>query len=155
MRCANTSKNEHQIISTSMKELSIFLFVFCLGLSPSDKVDRRDKGIVVLFYQQHVQRPVGISQQAFWTYRSQFDTIEIQSEGLKSKIKGKLLNLDIFAVDDINYQAALIIPISKNQKDTIYTDRFFETWKIHDKIYIDTSRFFEKLFVNFFDDQLN
>jgi len=130
------------------------LLILCLSFISLCKQTKKSDKIVVLFYQQEALRPIGITQEEFWTYKNNFDTIELVSQRMLLKIEKKIHLLKLTRLDDFSYQAALIRVKNGKVSDTIYTDRFFQYWKIDNRVYKDTSMFFEKLFVNFFDEQL-
>ncbi|MBK9486842.1 MAG: hypothetical protein IPO01_17170 [Chitinophagaceae bacterium] len=114
---------------------------------------KKDK-IVILLYQEQGLRPVGISKEDFWFSKNDFDTIEIASQKLIKKIEKKYQSFKLTKFEDVNYQVALIRYKNGKISDTIYSDRFFHYWEIGNNVYEDTSKYFQKLLVNFFDEQL-
>ncbi len=130
------------------------VLILCFSILPFCKQTKVQNKIVVLFYQQDALRPIGITEEEFWSYKIKFDTVELISQRMLLKIEKKIQLLKLTKLEDLSYQAALIRYKNERILDTIYTDRFFQYWKIDNHVYKDTSKFFEKLFVNFFDEQL-
>jgi hypothetical protein len=134
--------------------MKIVVLILCFSfLSFSKRSNKQDK-IVILFYQQNVLRPVGISKEDFWFYKNDFDTIEITSQKLIKKFENTYKSFELTKFEDLNYQAALIRYKNGKITDTVYSDRFFQYWQIGNNVFQDTSGFFQKLLVNFFDGQL-
>ena len=134
---------------------TMMIFVLCFSfLSFSEKPIKKDK-IIILFYQEKGLRPIGISKEDFWFYKNDFDTIEITSQKLIKKIEKRYQSFKSTKFEDINYQAAFISYRDGKIRDTIYADRFFQYWEINNHVYKDTTEYFKKLLVNFFDGQLD
>ena len=128
----------------------LVIFLLC---SMERHTPHSDK-IMFLFYQQIGLRPIGIFRQDFWSFREEFDTVIISSGNLIKKIENKFQTLSRTRETSINYQIAVVRYSNNSVTDTLYTDRFLKNWEIHGSCYEDKSRFFEKMFINFFDGQL-
>jgi hypothetical protein len=141
------------IINTFLlMKLSTFLFAV---LFISFKVNTKDqRKLVFLFYQQEGERPIGNSKEVFWDNKDYYDTITISSGNLISRIESRLKTLTP-VYHEISYHAAVIRYKNDIIVDTIYANRFLSEWEIGGHIFRDKSGILTKMFVNFFNAQLD
>lgn len=127
-----------------MKYLSFLILLF-ISLSSLNGRDT-EYMITLILFRDSALRPHALSKEEFWSYSSSHDRIEIKKSSLATLIYERLSMLEKAKESDIDHHSAFILKNHKGAIDTFYTDPFFYQWEKQEKIYTDTSGFFEKTF---------
>ena len=129
---------------------STLFLLSCTNLQEKNKDSQRTE---IVFLNSDDDYPMPVSEQQFWEFKENLDTIVILGSRQNNILNEKLKQLSTTNVTLKNYdfyhRVALIRYEDRNLRDTIYTDPLFNYWKIDNKVFEDTSGYFKSRFFSF------